>query len=144
MKNILTLTILAVYFLVASCDDDDANAKSKELRLLTATPWSHAVVNHATDGDLSDQYETFAISFSKNVENGYDGTFIISNGGYAFPENTGRWKFDEQLDLIIFDSGREIQFQVNENTLHLELSVDNPGGRTNGLSGHFTFDLKPL
>ena len=144
MKNILTLTMLVAYFMLASCDDDEANPKSQELRLLTATPWSHAVVNHATDGDLSDQYETFAISFSKNVENGYDGTFIISNGGYAFPENTGRWKFNEQLDLIIFDSGREIQYQVDENSLHLDLSVDTPGGRTKGLSGHFVFDLKPL
>jgi hypothetical protein len=144
MKNILKLTTLAVFFLLANCDDDDTNSKSQELRQLTATPWSHAVVNHATDGDLSDQYETFAISFSKNIENGYDGTFIISNGGYAFPENTGKWKLDDAVDQIIFDSGRWIQYDVTENTLHLEFSIDAPGGRSNGLSGHFEFDLKPL
>ena len=56
----------------------------------------------------------------------------------------GKWKFNEHLDIIIFDSGREISYQVDESTLHLDLNVDTPGGRTNGLSGHFVFDLKPL
>jgi len=136
--------MLAIVSLLVSCDDDSANFKSQDLRFLTATPWSHAVVRHATDGDLSDQYETFAISFSKNVENGYDGTFVISNGGYAFSENTGKWKFNDDLNKIIFDSGREIQYEVDQSTLHLDLNVDAPGGRVNGLSGHFVFDLKPL
>lgn len=144
MKKILTLTILTVMFHLVGCDDDEANSKSQDLRLLTSATWSHAEVKHATDGDLSQQYENFAISFSKNADAGYDGTFIVSNGGYAFPENTGKWKFSDDLKQIIFDSGRELQYQVNENSLHLDFSVPVPGGRTNGLSGQFVFDLKPL
>ena len=130
--------------MLVSCNDDDANPKSQELRLLTASPWSHALVTHPTDGDLSDQYETFAISFSKNVEDGYDGTFIISNGGYAFPENTGKWRFNDSFDQIILDSGRELNYQLDESTLQLDFNVDAPGGRISGLSGHFVFDLTPL
>ncbi|HMG92391.1 MAG TPA: hypothetical protein VK589_20175 [Chryseolinea sp.] len=146
MKNILTLTLLALMFQLAGCNsDDDANPKSQNAQLLTATPWSHAVVTHTTDGDLSDQYENFAISFIRKAENGYEGTFIISNGGYAFPENTGKWKFhDDNLGKIVFDSGRQIQYDVHAETLHLDFNVAAPGGRTNGLSGHFVFDLIPL
>jgi len=135
---------MVVVLLVAGCDDDDGNAKSQNMKFLTGATWSHAEVQHATDGDLSDQYENFAISFTSDGGDGFDGTFIIANGGYAFPENAGKWKLNDQLDRIIFDSGRQIQFDVVENSLHLEVNVDAPGGRTNGLSGHFVFDLKPL
>jgi hypothetical protein len=144
MKKILTLTMLMALAQMFACDDDNVNPKSQDVQLITATPWSHASVIHASDGDLSDQYENFAISFSKKSENGYEGTYIISNGGYAFPENTGLWKFHDDLDRIVFDSGRQIQYDVDENTLHLDFTVSAPGGRTNGLSGHFVFDLKPL
>ena len=127
-----------------ACDDDNVNPKSQDVQLITATPWSHALVTHSTDGDLSDQYENFVISFSKKSEDGYEGTYIISNGGHAFPENTGKWKFHDDLDRIVFDSGRQIQYDVSEDTLHLDFTVSAPGGRTNGLTGHFVFDLKPL
>lgn len=144
MKNILTLTITAAVFLFAACSDDDTNARTQHVKLLTEPTWSHAEVQHATDGDLSEQYKNFAISFTNSTGDGFDGSFIVANGGYAFPENTGKWKFNDDLDKIILNSGREIQFNVNENTLHLEFSIDAPGGRTNGLSGRFVFDLKPL
>ena len=145
MKKILTLTTLIVLAQMFACNDDNENPNSQDLRMITATPWSHASVIHSTDGDLSDQYENFAISFTKKAENGFEGTFIISNGGYAFTENTGKWKFHDDFDnKIVFDSGRQIQFDVEENTLHLDLNVAPPGGRINGLSGHFVFDLKPL
>jgi len=145
MKNPMTLTLLALVSLLVSCNNDDnVNPKSQEIVLIAATPWSHAEVVHATDGDLSDQYKNFAISFTKKAEDGYDGTFLISNGGYAFPENTGKWKFNDELNAIILDSGREIQYDVKEDALHLDFTVAAPGGRINGLSGHFVFDLKPL
>jgi hypothetical protein len=143
MKKILTLTILIGLAQMFACDDD-MNPKSQDVQLITATPWSHASVIHSTDGDLSDQYKNFAISFSKKSEDGYEGSYIISNGGYAFPENTGKWKFHEDLDRIVFDSGRQIQYDINDDILHLDFTVSAPGGRTNGLSGHFIFDLKPL
>ena len=143
MKKLLTLTMLIALAQMIACDDN-VSPKSQDARLITATTWSHASVTHTTDGDLSDQYQNFAISFSKKAENGYEGTFIISNGGYAFPENTGKWKFHDDWDKIIFDSGRQIEYDVEENTLHLDFNVASPGGRVNGLSGHFVFDLKPL
>jgi hypothetical protein len=143
MKKLLSLTMLVSLVQLFACDDD-VNPKSKELRLLTAAPWSHASVTHATDGDLSDQYKNFVISFSEKAGDGFDGTYIISNGGYAFPENSGTWKFNDDLDEIILDSGKGMQFDVEENTLHLDFSVAHPGGRVGGLSGHFIFDLKPL
>lgn len=144
MKNIVTIMITAFTFLLIGCNDDDANSKSQEVKLLTGSTWSHADVQHATDGDLSVQYANFAISFTKNAGDGFEGTYIIANGGYAFTENTGKWKLNDDNDQIIFDSGRQLQYDVTENTLHLEFTVDAPGGRTSGLSGQFTFDLKPL
>jgi hypothetical protein len=144
MKKLLTLTMLIVLAQMFACDDDNVNPKSQDVKLITATTWSHASVTHSTDGDLSDQYENFVISFTRKAENGFEGIFIISNGGYAFPENTGKWKFHDDFDKIIFDSGRQIQYDVEANTLHLDFNVAPPGGRANGLSGHFVFDLKPL
>ena len=126
------------------CDDDNASPKSQDVQLITATPWSHASVMNSTDGDLSDQYKNFVISFTKKPENGFEGTYIISNGGYAFPENTGKWKFHDDLDRIVFDSGRQIQYDVDKETLHFDFTVSASGGRVDGLSGHFIFDLKPL
>ena len=128
-----------------ACDDDNVSPRSQDVRSITATPWSHASVIHSTDGDLSDQYENFVMSFTKKAEGGFEGTYIISNGGYAFPENTGKWKFHDDLDRIVFDSGRQIQYDINGDVLHLDFTVPQPpGGRVSGLSGHFTFDLKPL
>lgn len=134
----------ALTFLLISCNDEETNTKFQDVKFLTGSTWSHADVQHATDGDLSGQYENFAISFTKNTADGYEGTFIIANGGYAFPENTGKWKLNDDLDKIIFDSGRELQYDVEQTTLHLEFTVDAPGGRVSGLSGQFIFDLKPL
>jgi hypothetical protein len=144
MKKILTLTMLIGLAQMFACDDD-VNPKSQDVQLITATPWSHASVINSTDGDLSDQYKNFAISFTNKPENGYEGTYIISNGGYAFPENTGKWKLHDDLEnKIVFDSGRQIQFNVSNETLQLDFTVSVPGGRVDGLSGHFVFDLKPL
>ena len=144
MKYISTIAILAAVLHLAGCDDNDMNPKSQDLKFLTAATWSHADVSHTTDGNLSDQYQNFAISFSNNAGDGYEGTFLISNGGFAFPENAGKWKFNAELDQIIFDSGRAIQYEVDKNALHLDFTISAPGGRTNGLGGHFIFDLKPL
>jgi hypothetical protein len=143
MKNILIM-MTALTFLLISCNDEETNTKLQDVKFLTGSTWSHADVQHATDGDLSGQYQNFAISFTKNSADGYEGTFIIANGGYAFSENTGKWKLNDELNKIIFDSGRELQYDVQQNTLHLEFTVEAPGGRVSGLSGQFIFDLKPL
>ena len=126
--------------------DDEVNPRSQDVQLITATPWSHASVINSTDGDLSDQYKNFVISFTNKAENGYEGTYVISNGGYAFPENTGKWKFHDELEnKIVFESGRQIQYDVTKESFQLDFTVaPPPGGRVDGLSGHFVFDLKPL
>jgi hypothetical protein len=145
MKNILRICALLFALQAISCDDNnEVNPQSQEVDLLTASPWSHSIVIHATDGDLSDQYKNFVISFTKDPDSSFEGTFIVSNGGHAFPETTGKWRFNDDLTLIIFDSGRELQYGIDNNTLHLDFTVAPIGGRIAGLSGHFTFELKPL
>jgi hypothetical protein len=144
MKNILKISALLLVLQATSCDDNEVSPKSQEVNLLTASPWSHSTVIHATDGDLSEQYRNFVISFTNAPSSPFEGNFVVSNGGHAFPETTGKWKLNDDLTLIIFDSGRELNYDIDNNTLHLDFTVAPIGGRVAGLSGHFTFELKPL
>jgi len=144
MKAVSKLIVLLALLQAVGCHENEISEKGKDSELLTESPWSHSVVTHATDGDLSAQYESFAISFTPNPADGFEGTFVISNGGYAFPENAGKWKFNDDLDRIIFDSGRELSYQLDQGNLKLDFTVSPPGGRVGGLSGHFVFELKPL
>jgi hypothetical protein len=141
MKNILKITILLALIQLGACSDDKDSGQDAQTKMLTAEPWSHAQVTHS-DGDLSAQYEDFVIVFTSNSANGFDGTFIVSNGGYAFAETSGQWKFDDSK--IILDSGKEMEFELTENSLQLDFTVAPSGGRVAGVSGHFTFDLRPL
>lgn len=141
MKNMFRLTILLALIQLSACSDDKDNGTDAQTKMLTAEPWSHAVVTHS-DGDLSDQYEDFVIVFTDNPSNGFDGTFIVSNGGYAFAETSGQWKFEGSK--IILDSGKEMEFELTENSLQLDFIVPPAGGKVAGISGHFVFDLQPL
>lgn len=145
MKNILKTAFLIALVVLASCKDDN-NGPSKEgvaTEMLTANSWSHAQVTHS-DGDLSDQYTDFVILFTDNSSGDFDGTFAISNGGNAFSESAGYWSFNDDMTKIIFGSGKEIDFTLDENHLQLDFTTASSGGKVAGLSGHFIFDLQPL
>lgn len=144
MKNFLTLFAIAFLFQLSACkDDNEISQHDQNVTMLTATNWGNPTVMNATDGDLSEQYADLIMVFTKKSTDGFDGTFVIGNGLYAFPETSGKWKFSNDLTKIVFDSGRELDYTLSENNLHLDFVVAPIGGRINGLSGHFTFDLKP-
>lgn len=145
MRTILKLIGLIILFQLGACKDENTiSPRTTYSNLLTASPWGNCTVTHAIDGDLSNQYSDFVLLFTMSKSDDFEGTFVTSHGGHAFPENTGKWKFSEDLKQIIFDSGRELDFQLDENHLLLDFSISPAGGRANGLSGHFVFDLKPL
>jgi len=145
MKKLFNLAALLIVISFGACnnDDDELSAHDKKVNMLTANSWGDATVTHA-DGDLSGQYEDFVIVFTKNSANGFDGTFVIAEGGYAFSEASGQWKFSDDLTQIVFDSGKEMDFELSDNNLELDFTVTAGSGRAAGLSGHFVFDLKPL
>jgi len=143
MKSILNklLPALLVISLAACQHDDEESAYEKNVNALAATAWTHPTVTN-TDGDLTDSYANFAILFTKKEANGYAGTFVISNGGYAFSEVTGQWKFNDAVTELQFDSGKTMAFTLDDHHLSLEFTVAPPnGGRTDGLSGHFVFEF---
>lgn len=144
MKNILKLLSLLVSLASVSCNDDgDKPSMDAKTKMLTATSWGHAEVTHS-DGDLSDQYENFMIVFTSNASSGYNGTFVVANGGNAFAETTGLWKYSADKSQIILDSEKMIDFTVTKNSLILEFTVVAPTGKAAGISGHFTFELQPM
>jgi hypothetical protein len=143
MKSILKITVLLIVCQLTACQEDEKNKPDLKTEMLTATSWGHAQVTHS-DGDLSGQYTDFSISFTSNSSNGFDGTFSISNGSYAFEETTGKWKFNDDQDQIMFDSEKVMDIHLEENHLQLDFTVAEPGGKISGVSGHFTFDLQPL
>jgi hypothetical protein len=143
MKSILKLTALLIVLQLGACGDDKEGGMDANTKMLTAAPWGDAQVTHA-DGDLSDQYTDFAIVFTSGASDGFDGTFLISNGGYAFSEDAGKWKFNDDFSQIIFDSEKVIDIQLDEDHLQLDFTAPASGGKVTGLSGHFVFDLQPL
>ena len=144
MKNIITILALGTILHFSSCSKDEVDPRAATIGKLTESSWGNAKVTHA-DGDLSAQYQQFAIAFTNQSSGGFDGQFVISNGGHAFPETSGRWKFSDTLDQIIFDSGTEIDYDLNDTTLKLDFTTPPPsGGRMKGLGGHFIFELKRL
>ncbi len=145
LKILLRVSLVMILVQLIACDDNGSSSEPDTKKdLLTTSTWGTPVVTHA-DGNLSADYSDFAITFTNNaVINGFDGTYIISNGGHAFEDPSGQWKLNEEQTMIIFDSGREIQFEVSEGHLKLDFTVTESGGRSNGLSGHFVFELKPL
>jgi hypothetical protein len=143
MKNFIKLTVLFCVLLFGACKDDKPSRAEVKTKMLTAATWGHAQVTHS-DGDLSGQYANFAIGFTRNASDGFDGTFIISGGGYAFSETAGKWKFSDDFTQIIFDSGKTIDIELSADHLQLDFTVPAPGGKAAGLSGHFIFDLLTL
>ena len=143
MKKLFNLAALLIVISLGACKDDELSAHDQKVKTLTDHSWGSPAVTHA-DGDLSSQYAELVIAFTKNSSNGFDGAFVIGNGGYAFPEPSGKWKLSEDLTQIIFDSGEEMEMQLSGDHLRLEFTVVPSGGRAAGLSGHFVFDLKPL
>lgn len=144
LKILFRILMLAMVAQLTACDDEPSAEGDTKRNLLTTNTWGTPVVTHA-DGNLSDDYSDFVITFTTNpVISGYEGTYIISNGGHAFADPSGQWKLNEERTLIVFDSGREIQFEVSEDRLKLDFTVTDSGGRINGLSGHFVFELKPI
>lgn len=145
MKKLIKISVLLILFQLTACSEDtEKSEKDVKIDMLTANSWSHAQVMHSPDGDLSAQYEDFSILFTDNASNGFDGTFAISNGGYAFTEDAGQWKFNDDLNQIILDSDKVMDIQLDETHLQLDFITSASGGRAAGLSGHFVFDLQPL
>jgi hypothetical protein len=145
MKKTLTLIAIVTLFQLSACKDNtELSQHDQNVNVLTASNWGSPTVINDSDGDLSDQYSDLLMVFTKKTIDGFDGTYVIANGLYAFPETTGKWKLSDDLTKIVFDSGREIDYTLSESNLHLDFTVTPTGGRINGLSGHFTFDLKPL
>lgn len=144
IKRFLTLAALLVLIQFVACkDSDEPGAREKAIATLTVTSWGHARVTHS-DGDLSEQYEDFVIQFIKSPSSGYDGTFVITEGGYAFEETAGRWKLSENLTQISFDSGKAMDIVLTSANLQLDFFVAAPTAKVSGVSGNFVFDLQPL
>lgn len=148
MKSIIKLTLLLFVLQLWACKDNDKEQEKEteseiKTNMLTAATWGRAEVTHS-DGDLSDQYVNFAIGFTRNGSDGFDGNFIISSGGHAFSEIAGKWKFSDDFNQIIFDSGKEIDIELSKELLTLDFTVPPSGGKVTGLSGHFVFKLRHL
>lgn len=143
-KRILNLLVLSVLIGLSACKDDGPSQQDVMTNMLTANVWANAMVTHEVDGDLTFQYDNFAIQFTNQASDGFSGNFLVSNGGSAFPDVAGKWKFNSDMTHIVFDTGKEMVFELTDNTLELDFTVSATGGRVSGLDGHFIFELTPL
>lgn len=145
MKKIMIFLALFAFTLTACSDDNEIGAREQVINNLTASSWVAEQVLHATDGDLTFQYEEFSIRFTKGNATNYDGEFYVLNGGNAFPQPYGKWSLNSELNTIMFDNGQDLAFTIAGNDMTLDFTVPAPDdGRIGGLSGHFMFSLKHL
>lgn len=148
MKAIIYFFALVTILQTTACSDDSGDSddekvseKDQTISQLTATTWVVENVEHTTDGDLTSQYEDFSIIFTKSNTGNFIGNYLVANGGYAFTDASGKWNISDDLHTILLDNDTELAFEFQGERMILDFTVSAPGGRTKGLSGHFTFTL---
>lgn len=141
IKQYLLFTIFAASVMMSCDKENEVNPREEKIGLLTGSAWVPTQVLN-TDGDLTARYKLFAIGFVKKEGSPFEGDYYIANGGEAFKETMGEWKFSDDLSKIILSSGTEIEFTLTEQTLELKFFVAPSDGRVKGISGNFTFILK--
>ncbi len=145
MIRFASLLLIVVAVACGSKDEDPKpDAKAKAISTLTGSKWIANSVEHAIDGDLTFQYEDFSITFSKHPAAGAEGDYTVINGGNAFPDPSGKWSLSEDGHTIFFTSGQEFAIEsLTDQSLILNFTVPpSSGGRVEGMSGEFTFNLK--
>jgi hypothetical protein len=140
--KITLITLIAIAFTFLQCSKDDSGVKEEKINMLTSGAWVPGSVINSEDGDLTSEYRDFTIIFLKTSDSLFDGDYYVSQGGRAFPESHGSWKFGSDLSALHFSDGREVELEVSNESLTLELNITPSGGRVKGLSGGFTFNLK--
>jgi hypothetical protein len=141
MKKIQILFLVLLAF-VACSKKDEVSPKDSFINSLTSSTWVTESVYNETDGDLTSLYSNFSIAFRKNQSGGYAGDYYVANGGHAFTSSFGKWNISDDLKTMTFDNGKQITTDLSNNKLKLDFMVSPKGGRINGLSGHFIFQLK--
>src|SRR5688572_25723090 len=97
-KIILQIAVLAFMVQLAACSEESMSEKDQAKNTLTTKAWGDPSVMHASDGDLSAAYEDFTIAFTSNDSgDGYQGAYVVANGGHAFSDASGKWKFSDDL-----------------------------------------------
>ena len=140
--------MLAVIYLLMAClamscgNDDEPNVQEQKVNLLTADTWVIDQVVSKSDGNLTEQYKDFAIAFLKKEASEFEGDYFIVDGGHAFQQATGKWRFSDDLTKLVLSDGKEIEFSLTAESLTLEFHVVPPNGRVGGLGGDFKFILK--
>lgn len=118
MKNFKHLTLLlASLFMVAlaSCDKDDDDDVSPNVRLLTEGEWKVSAV-YFNEEDITDEYNeqsnfdvtTYTSKFER------DGTYIDKFDGQT---HDGTWRFENNERIIIFDEGTADEYTVTVSKL---------------------------
>jgi hypothetical protein len=139
MKSLLL--ILAV--VGSACSDDNSfDPEKQQTKWLTSDVWVVDRVENDADGDLTFQYPNFAIAFVDTDDNAFSGEYYVTGGGKIFLEGFGKWRFSDDQQKIILQNGREMEVVLSRTLLTLSFFADVSSGRTDGVSGNFTFKLK--
>jgi len=136
-------------------DDDDGGTDTEaaiQLGLLTGKTWVPGTITK-DDVALAEEYPYFAdftLTFSGSLNadetNVTNGTYTTSDPGEVLP--SGSWEFssDVETQLELNDPANgptPVTYSVTESSLQLTFTRGNPGGRTEGITGNYVFDLIP-
>jgi hypothetical protein len=148
MKKLICL-ISVVFFSISICfldgcnnDDPSAWETTTDALINDSKAWTLVGGMVSMDGsEVTDSFVGFQITFTGT-------TYSSSNGGDVWPDATNAaWTFkgtdDSDASTIIRSDQVEVQIIVSKgDQLTMTFTVSEPGARTNGLTGYYTFELK--
>ncbi|MEO1051877.1 MAG: hypothetical protein AAFX87_14700 [Bacteroidota bacterium] len=138
ISYIFSTVLLLGLFATLGCDgDDDPTPEQLQLQKIAKT-WSVQSVNLDDFDVTAPSYTNFTIQFTD------DKRFITENGEPLFV-GSGFWDFGtNNLDVVVID-GINITTNFNDEATTLQLTFtangNTIGGRTEGLSGSYVFNL---
>ena len=144
-ENVTPMAIIVLSgLLMVGCKDDDPTARdiTTDALINDNKTWTIDGGSATLDGDdVTQSFEGFEISFNAT-------TYTSFNGGDIWPDATNvPWSYkgtDANVATTIIRADQvEVQIVVTKgNQLIMTFTVTDPGGRSEGLVGNYTFDLK--
>ena len=137
--SLIALT-LVMGFLVSSCKEDPAPAKTPEeiqIEKLTGTWVLPTAANTVTiDGrDVSAEWSTFVLTLGNKT---YQST--NANDANVWPAS-GTWAFGANINTLVRDDGVDITVTVTDTSLKLQFDYSASGGRLDGIEGNWVFNM---
>ena len=150
MKSLFLACTCATLLIFANCgggggDDPVAapTAAQKNATLLDGTWKLNSVTNEGTPRDEWTDF-TLTLSLDDDFKGGnYNTTNIPDEDTEGVWASSGTFTASEDLTILTRNDGTKITLQVSASTLSLSFDISQSGGRVDGFTGSWVFNMNP-